>query len=153
MLLNFTDFGPNKYDTSIQLKCCNYITVILLRRRPQRMLKRKLSHNFDWRQFLEPRTSFCFVFCKKLTNPSFLLLSIQHQMASRFKKRLILGFSHKNKFWLDYFFAGAGAASNEQTLDNLCGDLNKGYLPLNPTGQNVEGVSYPLWVKKPKVAF
>ena len=33
---------------------------------------------------------------------------------------------------------------NEQTLDNLCGDLNKGYLPLNPTGQTVEGVSYPL---------
>ena len=33
---------------------------------------------------------------------------------------------------------------NEQTLDNLCGDLNKGYLPLNPIGQTVEGVSYPL---------
>ena len=32
----------------------------------------------------------------------------------------------------------------EPTLDNLCGDLNKGYLPLNPIGQNVEGVSYPL---------
>jgi len=32
---------------------------------------------------------------------------------------------------------------NEQTLDNLCGDLNKGYLPLNPIGQTVEGVSYP----------
>ena len=40
--------------------------------------------------------------------------------------------------------SGAGVNSNEQTLDNLCGDLNKGYLPLNPTGQNVEGVSYPL---------
>ena len=41
--------------------------------------------------------------------------------------------------------AGAGqAGDNEQTLDNLCGDLNKGYLPLNPIGQNVEGVSYPL---------
>ena len=103
MLLNFTDFGPNKYDTSIQLKCCNYITVFLLRRQLQRMLKRKLKHNFDWTLFLEPRTSFCFVFCKKLTNPSFLRLSIQHQMASRLKKRLILGFSHKNKFWLDYF--------------------------------------------------
>ena len=32
----------------------------------------------------------------------------------------------------------------EPTLDNLCGDLNKGYLPLNPIGQSVEGVSYPL---------
>ena len=42
-------------------------------------------------------------------------------------------------------FSGVGGAQvNEQTLDNLCGDLNKGYLPLNPIGQNVEGVSYPL---------
>jgi hypothetical protein len=41
-------------------------------------------------------------------------------------------------------FSGAGNVATEQTLDNLCGDLNKGYLPLNPTGQNVEGVSYPL---------
>lgn len=37
-----------------------------------------------------------------------------------------------------------GDVLTEQTLDNLCGDLNKGYLPLNPIGQNVEGVSYPL---------
>jgi hypothetical protein len=37
-----------------------------------------------------------------------------------------------------------GGQVNEQTLDNLCGDLNKGYLPLNPIGQLVEGVSYPL---------
>ena len=44
-------------------------------------------------------------------------------------------------------FKGVAASltgDNEQTLDNLCGDLNKGYLPLNPIGQNVEGVSYPL---------
>ena len=40
--------------------------------------------------------------------------------------------------------AGGQTGANEQTLDNLCGDLNKGYLPLNPIGQNVEGVSYPL---------
>ena len=40
--------------------------------------------------------------------------------------------------------AGGQTGGNEQTLDNLCGDLNKGYLPLNPIGQNVEGVSYPL---------
>ena len=39
---------------------------------------------------------------------------------------------------------GVGQGFQEQTLDNLCGDLNKGYLPLNPMGQNVEGVSYPL---------
>ena len=43
-----------------------------------------------------------------------------------------------------FFNLGAGNVATEQTLDNLCGDLNKGYLPLNPTGQNVEGVSYPL---------
>lgn len=36
----------------------------------------------------------------------------------------------------------------EQTLDNLCGDLNKGYLPLNPIGQTVEGVSYPFDLMK-----
>lgn len=40
---------------------------------------------------------------------------------------------------------------NEQTLDNLCGDLNKGYLPLNPIGQTVEGVSYPFDLLKRKV--
>jgi len=43
-----------------------------------------------------------------------------------------------------------GAQVNEQTLDNLCGDLNKGYLPLNPIGQNVEGVSYPFELFKAK---
>ncbi len=37
-----------------------------------------------------------------------------------------------------------GAPLSEQTLDNLCGDLNKGYLPVNPIGQSVDGVSYPL---------
>ena len=43
------------------------------------------------------------------------------------------------------FVLGVNALNvNEQTLDNLCGDLNKGYLPLNPIGQTVEGVSYPL---------
>lgn len=44
----------------------------------------------------------------------------------------------------DYLAGVGGGQVNEQTLDNLCGDLNKGYLPLNPIGQNVEGVSYPL---------
>ncbi|KAF2353616.1 Cystine-knot cytokine [Trinorchestia longiramus] len=29
------------------------------------------------------------------------------------------------------------------SLDNLCGDLNTGFLPLNPLGQNVLGASYP----------
>lgn len=43
-----------------------------------------------------------------------------------------------------------GGQVNEQTLDNLCGDLNKGYLPLNPIGQNVEGVSYPFELFKSK---
>lgn len=47
---------------------------------------------------------------------------------------------------------GVGVLSNkeEQTLDNLCGDLNKGYLPLNPTGQNILGVSYPFELIKNK---
>ncbi len=30
---------------------------------------------------------------------------------------------------------GVGVGSDEQTLDNLCGDLNKGYLPVNPIGR------------------
>ena len=52
---------------------------------------------------------------------------------------------HVYNIWVNKFFnSGAGNVATEQTLDNLCGDLNKGYLPLNPTGQNVEGVSYPL---------
>lgn len=45
---------------------------------------------------------------------------------------------------------GAGGPSQEQTLDNLCGDLNKGYLPVNPIGQNVLGVSYPFELIKNK---
>merc|ERR1719225_383937 len=40
--------------------------------------------------------------------------------------------------------------TQEQTLDNLCGDLNKGYLPVNPIGQNVLGVSYPFELIKNK---
>ena len=31
-----------------------------------------------------------------------------------------------------------------QSLDNLCGDLNKGYIPKSPLGRNVNGHSYPL---------
>jgi len=45
---------------------------------------------------------------------------------------------------------GAGGQTQEQTLDNLCGDLNKGYLPVNPIGQNVLGVSYPFELIKNK---
>jgi len=45
---------------------------------------------------------------------------------------------------------GAGGPTQEQTLDNLCGDLNKGYLPVNPIGQNVLGVSYPFELIKNK---
>lgn len=46
---------------------------------------------------------------------------------------------------------GPGLGSTqEQTLDNLCGDLNKGYLPVNPIGQNVLGVSYPFELIKNK---
>ena len=33
---------------------------------------------------------------------------------------------------------GVGGGSEEQTLDNLCGDLNKGYLPVNPIGECVQ---------------
>ena len=47
-------------------------------------------------------------------------------------------------------FAGVKGPAKEQTLDNLCGDLNKGYLPLNPIGQNVGGVSYPFDLMKTK---
>lgn len=32
----------------------------------------------------------------------------------------------------------------KQSLNNLCGDLNEGRLPLNPMGQSVLGHSYPL---------
>ena len=39
---------------------------------------------------------------------------------------------------------------SDQTLDNLCGDLNKGHLPDNPIGQNVLGVSYPFELIKNK---
>eukprot|EP00095_Tigriopus_kingsejongensis_P002176 maker-scaffold1021_size70145-snap-gene-0.13 protein:Tk02176 transcript:maker-scaffold1021_size70145-snap-gene-0.13-mRNA-1 annotation:"PREDICTED: uncharacterized protein LOC100160712" len=45
---------------------------------------------------------------------------------------------------------GVGNLVQEQTLDNLCGDLNKGFLPLNPIGQTVEGVSYPFDIFKSK---
>lgn len=49
---------------------------------------------------------------------------------------------------------GVGGIGNEQTLDNLCGDLNKGYLPLNPTGQTIDGVSYPFdLIKKKTLEF
>nr|CAG4643221.1 EOG090X06KU [Ilyocryptus agilis] len=37
----------------------------------------------------------------------------------------------------------AGGGQQVQTLDNLCGDLNKGYIPKSPLGRNVNGHSYP----------
>ena len=43
-----------------------------------------------------------------------------------------------------------GGGGQEQTLDNLCGDLNKGYLPVNPIGQSILGVSYPFELIKNK---
>lgn len=47
--------------------------------------------------------------------------------------------------------AGLGAGEGqEQTLDNLCGDLNKGFLPVNPSGQSILGVSYPFELIKNK---
>ena len=54
------------------------------------------------------------------------------------------------KFLKLIFLGLTGPTQGEQTLDNLCGDLNKGYLPLNPIGQNVEGVSYPFDLLKTK---
>ncbi|CAB4063607.1 unnamed protein product [Lepeophtheirus salmonis] len=45
---------------------------------------------------------------------------------------------------------GRGSSSKEQTLDNLCGDLNKGYLPINPIRQSVQGDSYPFDLIKTK---
>ena len=39
---------------------------------------------------------------------------------------------------------GVGGGSEEQTLDNLCGDLNKGYLPVNPIGECVKACSHRL---------
>ncbi|KAK3858088.1 hypothetical protein Pcinc_035697 [Petrolisthes cinctipes] len=38
----------------------------------------------------------------------------------------------------------------EQSLDNLCGDLNDGLLPLNPLGQSILGHSYPFDLIKNK---
>ncbi|XP_050689681.1 uncharacterized protein LOC126981976 [Eriocheir sinensis] len=37
-----------------------------------------------------------------------------------------------------------------QSLDNLCGDLNDGLLPLNPLGQSLHGASYPFGLIKNK---
>ena len=34
------------------------------------------------------------------------------------------------------------------SLDNLCGDLNKGYLPRSPLRRNINGHSYPLYGTK-----
>ena len=68
------------------------------------------------------------------------------------KENRIISLSSKilMKF-LKLIFSGlTGPTQGEQTLDNLCGDLNKGYLPLNPIGQNVEGVSYPFDLLKTK---
>jgi len=45
---------------------------------------------------------------------------------------------------------GGNSLKEEQTLDNLCGDLNKGYLPVNPIGQSILGVSYPFELIKNK---
>ncbi len=40
---------------------------------------------------------------------------------------------------------GSEGGQGVQSLDNLCGDLNKGYIPKSPLGRNVNGHSYPLW--------
>lgn len=47
-----------------------------------------------------------------------------------------------------YFYYNIGVNKNPsaKTLNNLCGDLNKAFLPVNPMKQNVLGTPYPLWV-------
>lgn len=42
------------------------------------------------------------------------------------------------------FVIGVNKNPPAKTLNNLCGDLNKGSLPLNPMKQNVLGSPYPL---------
>ena len=53
-----------------------------------------------------------------------------------------------NVHFLTFIVAGVGPTSSGseavQTLDNLCGDLNKGYIPKSPFKQSVNGQSYPL---------
>lgn len=56
-----------------------------------------------------------------------------------------------NKFEYIYFcfvfFLDTG--KQEQgfvSIHNVCGDLNKGYIPRNPMKQNIAGSSYPLYV-------
>jgi len=39
---------------------------------------------------------------------------------------------------------GVNKNPTAKTLNNLCGDLNKGFLPVNPMKQNVLGSPYPL---------
>ncbi|XP_050541706.1 uncharacterized protein LOC126905742 [Daktulosphaira vitifoliae] len=45
---------------------------------------------------------------------------------------------------------GVNKNPSAKTLNNLCGDLNKGFLPLNPMKQNVLGSPYPFELVKNK---
>ncbi|XP_050432845.1 uncharacterized protein LOC126840896 [Adelges cooleyi] len=45
---------------------------------------------------------------------------------------------------------GVNKNPSAKTLNNLCGDLNKGFLPLNPMKQNVLGSPYPFELMKNK---
>ncbi|KAK7788680.1 hypothetical protein R5R35_013959 [Gryllus longicercus] len=45
---------------------------------------------------------------------------------------------------------GIHAPPTSKSLNNLCGDLNKGYIPRNPMGQNVLGSPYPFELLKNK---
>lgn len=42
------------------------------------------------------------------------------------------------------YIIGVNKNPSAKTLNNLCGDLNKGFLPVNPMKQNVLGSPYPL---------
>ncbi|XP_072157612.1 uncharacterized protein spz6 [Bemisia tabaci] len=45
---------------------------------------------------------------------------------------------------------GAGMVGPVKSLNNLCGDLNKGFIPINPMRQNVLGAPYPFDLLKNK---
>jgi len=52
----------------------------------------------------------------------------------------------QNMKWHCSYIIGVNKNPSAKTLNNLCGDLNKGFLPVNPMKQNVLGSPYPLWV-------
>lgn len=87
-----------------------------------------------------------------LFNFFFILISTRPIYSDNQKEDSISIYTYITAITLTFdfvFFSGIGKRVSspnmwKKSLNNLCGDLNKGSIPANPMNQNIYGTPYPL---------